>query len=73
MEDKKTLLGRVDAGGKKGVDREDGPGRQKQNEWAEIAHEADTSQDGRDEQVEAEIHPLPHVPELSPKPEKLKN
>ena len=73
MGDEKSLLGRLDVEGRKILDLEASPGRHKQNERAEISHEADISKDGRNQQGEAEFHPLPDEPELSPKPEKFKD
>lgn len=57
----------------KGIDREEGPGPQKQNEEPEVAYEEDIPSDGIDEQGQAEIEKIPAKPELSPKPDHLKN
>ena len=55
------------------VEREEGPGKQKQNEEPEIAYEEDIPSGGEDPDGQAEIRRVPAQPELSPTPDHLKN
>ncbi|MES2415814.1 MAG: hypothetical protein V4614_18625 [Pseudomonadota bacterium] len=55
------------------VEREEGPGKKKQNEEPEISYEEDIPSDGNDPQGEAEMRYVPARPELAPVPDHLKN
>lgn len=55
------------------LEREEGPGKQKQNEEPEIAYEEDISSDSENPDGQPEIRPAPDRPELSPTPDHLKN
>jgi hypothetical protein len=63
----------MDSQGKKVLDREEGPGRQRESEQADVAYEEVISPAGAAPHLPVEIKNLPPIPELSPTADHLKN